>query len=319
VATGRAAGTTSITATLAGATGTTSLTVTDPVVVSLVIAPLDPSVPLGRPQAFTATGTFDDASVRDVTAQVAWTSSVPAVATISNAAGSQGVATTRATGTTAIAATLPGLTAATTLTVTDAVVASIAVTPARFAVARGKTQALTATGTFTDATVHDLTDQVTWASSLPGAVSVSNAAGSRGVASGLTVGTASITASFAGVTGSTTLTVIDLGLIEFMFGHCLTLNLEEGFSIVGLVRSVDPARFLTAHWPPFALSVFVGGQGDFDLACISPRNFAMGDLLTLTLVDNGGTQPVVTISFQAAWRTPDSSFTIDQLGAQIVP
>jgi hypothetical protein len=96
------------------------------------------------------------------------------------------------------------------------------------------------------------------------------------------------------------------------------LTLEEGFSIVGLVHSVDPARFLTAHWPPFVLSAFVGGQGNFDLSCISPRSFAMGDPLTLTLVSNGGTD-TVTISFQAAWRTPDSIFAIDQLGAQIVP
>jgi hypothetical protein len=111
---------------------------------------------------------------------------------------------------------------------------------------------------------------------------------------------------------------ISTGQIELTFGHCLTLTLEEGFSIVGLVHSVDSARFLTAHWPPFIQSTFVGGQGNFDLSCVSPRSFAMGDLLTLTLVSNGGTD-TVTISFTAAWRGPDSIFALDRLGAQIAP
>jgi hypothetical protein len=44
----------------------------------------------------------------------------------------------------------------------------------------------------------------------------------------------------------------------------------------------------------------------------------MGDLLTRTLVSNGGTD-TVTISFTVAWWGPDSIFALDRLGAQIVP
>ena len=56
-----------------------------------------------------------------------WASATASVATISNTPGSQGLATTLATGTTAITATLGGITSPSdTLTVTAAALTSIA-------------------------------------------------------------------------------------------------------------------------------------------------------------------------------------------------
>lgn len=87
---------------------------------SITVTPINPSVTLatGRVQ-FTALAS-DGVNTTDVTTSVTWTSSNPAVATISNTAGSQGLATLVATGNTTITATAttsgttPG---ATTLTV----------------------------------------------------------------------------------------------------------------------------------------------------------------------------------------------------------
>ena len=58
-------------------------------------------------------------------------------------------------------------------------------------------------GTFSNNTTQDITSLVTWASATP-AVATINAAG---VATGVTVGTSSISATMNGVTGSTVLTV----------------------------------------------------------------------------------------------------------------
>jgi hypothetical protein len=333
VATGLVAGTTQITAALSGVTGATTLTVTSAVLVSLAVAPVDPSVPLGRTQPFTATGTFSDASVRDVTGQATWSSSAPAVAPISNATGSRGVATATAIGTAQITAVLAGMTAGSTMTVTDAVLASIAVAPARAAIAVNKTQAFTATGTFTDGAVRDLTDQVTWSSSVPAAAQVSNAAGSRGVATGLAAGAPSIMATLAGVTGAAPLIVIDFDRIDFLFGYCDAESGAIGVTVAGLEQALPPVGFS----PPFGFSSvrWLDGAGNplsidapvsildgsFDgLRCIPEteflNNFMLHDPMTLVLI---GPSATVTVNFQAVWLAPQSAFTFAEIGAQIQP
>ena len=84
------------------------------VLVSLAVTPANPTVALGATQPFTATGTYSDATTKDLTTTVTWTSSVPATATINTS----GVATAVGLGTTAITARLGEVTSpAQTLTV----------------------------------------------------------------------------------------------------------------------------------------------------------------------------------------------------------
>src|SRR5439155_1039235 len=110
-----------------------------------------------------ATGTFSDATTQNLTSQVTWASATPTVATVNSA----GLATGVNTGSSAISATLGSVTGSTVLTVSAAVLQSIAVTPANPSIAKGATQHYTATGTFSDATTQNLTSQVTWASATP--------------------------------------------------------------------------------------------------------------------------------------------------------
>ena len=74
--------------------GSTTLTVTDATLVSIEVTPAAPSITNSLTQQFTATGTLSDSSTQDLTTQVTWASSDSAVATVSNAAGSNGLATT---------------------------------------------------------------------------------------------------------------------------------------------------------------------------------------------------------------------------------
>src|SRR5205823_785904 len=80
---------------------------------------------------------------------------------------------------------------------------SIAVTPANPSIPRGTTQQFTATGTYSDGSTVDLTSSAAWVSSSPAVATIT----AGGLASGGARGTCQVSASFGGVSGSTTLTV----------------------------------------------------------------------------------------------------------------
>ncbi len=157
-----AAGEATLSATVAGVTGSTKVTITSANLVSLGVTPATPSLAKGLNQQFTAMGTFlRQHSVR---------SHEPgdlgierdSVATISNAAGSRGLATTTGVGSTTVSQRTMASLPSTTLTVTAATLVSIGVTPATPSIAKGLSQQFTAVGTYTDATTQDLTATATW-------------------------------------------------------------------------------------------------------------------------------------------------------------
>ena len=171
------------------------------------MTPTNPSIPAGRTIAFTATGSFSDGSHQDLTTSVTWSSANVTVATISNVSGSQGIATGQAQGTSQIQAQLNGVVGSTTLTVTDAVLDSIEVTPTNPSIPAGRTIAFTATGSFSDGSHQDLTTSVTWSSANVTVATISNVSGSQGIATGQAQGTSQIQAQLNGIVGLTTLTV----------------------------------------------------------------------------------------------------------------
>ncbi len=85
---------------------------------SISVTPINPSVSIGTSEQFVATGTYSDNSTRDITTSVTWSSSAPSVATIINAAGSNGMAAAIAVGTTTITAASGSISGFTTLKVT---------------------------------------------------------------------------------------------------------------------------------------------------------------------------------------------------------
>src|SRR5581483_2375546 len=86
LATAVSTGTSKISATLGGITGSTVLTVTAPVLQSIAVTPPNPTILSGQTKQFTATGTYSDTSTQDLTTQVTWASATTSVATI-NATG----------------------------------------------------------------------------------------------------------------------------------------------------------------------------------------------------------------------------------------
>ncbi|MDP3158216.1 MAG: Ig-like domain-containing protein [Archangium sp.] len=202
-------GVTTVTATLGNVSGGRFVEVTPAELTSIAVTPASPSVAAGFTRQFTATGTFSDSSTQDLTTQVTWTTGTPAVATASNASGSEGLVTALTAGNSTVIATLGAVTGNTTLTVTNATLVSIAVSvPA--SLPRGRTANLVATGTYSDASTQVLTTQVTWSSATPAVASVS----STGLATALTEGSSVISATLGSVTGQATLTVGPAALVS---------------------------------------------------------------------------------------------------------
>jgi len=162
----------------------------------------------------TATGSYIDlttglpvSNTKDITALVLWSSSLPSVASISNASGSQGFVTSETTGTTTIKTTSGNISASVTLTVTPANPVSIAIAPANPTIVLGANEQFTATGNYSDGSTQNLTASVVWSSSSTNVATISNASGSNGKATSQAAGAATITATLGSVSGSTTLTI----------------------------------------------------------------------------------------------------------------
>lgn len=206
-----ATGTATITASRDGVSGTASLIVTSSTLTSLTVMPAMVTLPVGTSQPLVATGSFSDGTTQDMTRQVGWNSSNTSVASVSNAHGTEGVATTITAGSAMVTAVFGGVSSTAQLTVNAATLTSLAVTPMNANITVGATQQYTATGTFSDGSIRVLTSQATWASSNLNTASISNAAGSEGLASGQGLGGTSITATVTGVSGSTNLTVGTVG------------------------------------------------------------------------------------------------------------
>lgn len=200
VVTGVTAGTATITAASEGVAGTAAVRVAaaaPATVASVEVAPSTLTLVQGATRTVTATPRASDGSVlagRTVT----WLSSAPSIATVSSA----GVVTAVAPGTATISATADGITGTAAVTVQRAPVASVAVSPATNTLPAGTNLQLAATPR--DASDNTLTGRVvTWASSNTGVLTVT----SDGRVIGVAPGSATVTATSEGVSGSAAVTV----------------------------------------------------------------------------------------------------------------
>lgn len=186
---------------------------------SVQVSPTSQALAVGQTVQFTATGTFGNAnhpSTQNITSSVTWTSSSPAVATVS----ASGLATAVGAGTTTITASSAAFNGPTSASATIAVtstgggvaggsVVSLAIIPSSQSVAAaGQTTQFLAIGTTSSGATINLTGQVAWSSSSP---SIATIGAATGLATAVTRGTVTITAIYSNagtvVTGTATLTV----------------------------------------------------------------------------------------------------------------
>lgn len=197
VVTGLAQGTASVHAALSGITSNDAFTtVTSAVLLTLVVSPEEITLPRGLTRSVAARGDYSDNQSADLTTSVAWQSQNPAVATVDSSGLIRGVST----GTATIVARRDGITSNTvTVTVTEAQLSSISITPTSLVIPRGVANKLTATGTYTDGSTQDISAQVSW---LPANAAIATVS-PTGIVTGANVGQTTVRASTGGVNSNT--------------------------------------------------------------------------------------------------------------------
>ncbi|EKR09519.1 lipoprotein adhesin LigB [Leptospira kirschneri] len=209
------------------------ITVGDAVLSSIQVTSNSPNIPLGKKQKLTATGIYSDNSNRDISSSVIWNSSNSTIANIQN----NGILETADTGIVTVSASRGNINGSIKLIVTPAALVSISVSPTNSAVAKGLQENFKATGIFTDNSNSDITDQVTWDSSNPDILSISNASDSHGLASTLNQGNVKVTASIGGIQGSTDFKVTQEVLTSIEVSPVLpsiAKGLTQKFTAIGI-------------------------------------------------------------------------------------
>jgi uncharacterized protein YjdB len=199
-------GTATVTATSGSVSGSDLVTVSAATLVSIAISPANPSLANGNTQQLTASGTYNDGSTQDITGKVLWSGAVSGILDLTSA----GLVTARGPGTARVTATSGSISNSSTITVSGAALVLLSVTPVNPTLFKGKTQQLTATGTYGDGSKQDLTNKVSWSGAVPGVADLSG----TGLVTAQGAGTATVTATFGSITGSDTVTVSALTLMS---------------------------------------------------------------------------------------------------------
>ena len=190
------------------------MTVTAAVVVSIAVTaptnptPTNPSIPKGTTQQFVATGTYSDTTVQTITTTAIWSSSNTAYATVSNSPGPEGLATGVAQGAATIKATVGSVSGSIWL---DGQPSGAGVHCRDANQRHGHRRRYVAV--HRDRHLHRRHHPAchwlsTWASNNTAVAMISNAGGSNGLATGVSYGSAGITAAIGSIVSPTvTLTV----------------------------------------------------------------------------------------------------------------
>jgi uncharacterized protein YjdB len=205
LATGLTGGTSAIGATFNGKSAAATLTVTPAQLRSMAVTPVNPSIAIGAKQQLVAMGTYSDGTTRDITASAAFSSASPGVATVT---ANGGLALGVTAGSSVMTATSGTLNASTVLTVTPAVLVSIALSPLDPVIAIGATRQMTVTASYSDGTTADVSAQSAYTSATPAAATIA----ASGLVTGVAGGSSIVGATFNGKSASTTVTVSALTL-----------------------------------------------------------------------------------------------------------
>ena len=198
-------GAATILAQTSGFTASASLAVAP--VSALNIVPATLSLAPGTSSQLQAIATLSDGRMQDLTAILAWSSTQPGIASVS----SGGLVTALQVGSTTILAGGNGVTGSVSLTV--AAPTALNIVPSPLSMVLGSSSQLQAMATLSDGTTENITGTgtVAWSSAQPGIASVN----SGGMATANQVGATTILAEAGGVTGSVSVTVTPLLLVNY--------------------------------------------------------------------------------------------------------
>ncbi len=212
------------------------LTVTSEGLVSISVAAGDPSIVAGTSTSLTATGNFSDGSTQDISDSVSWQSSNAGIVAVDASNGDAVSANGIAVGSASITAELNGQSDTVNISVTNAVLESIAVTPLTATLVAGTQRQFTATGSYSDGSTQSLNANVSWQSSNTSVASVGDDAADGGLATAVEAGETTISATLDGISGSANLTVTGAELASIAVtpvDTTIAAGTEQRFTAVG--------------------------------------------------------------------------------------
>lgn len=268
--------------------------------ISLEIAPAAATVAIGETESFEAIGTFTAPPGESPTQESVvptWASSNTSIATVD----ANGVVTGVGAGVITLTASMDGVDADAIITVPEPTLRSIAITPDPGSVPVAGTLAFTATGTFQNGSSPTFTGPVTatWTSSAVGIATINS---NTGVATGVTEGATTITATSGTITDTAALTVTP-------FEPVLTaLVVQPGTASVPLG---DSATFT-------AIGTFTTAPGSPTPTVTEPvaAAWSSGSPAVATIDDNGVAAShavgVATITAASGGLTATATFTVTE-------
>ncbi|EJN3163226.1 Ig-like domain-containing protein, partial [Vibrio cholerae] len=175
---------------------TVTVNVSAAVITAIQVTPSPMNVAKGQTEQLVAIATYSDGTSAQVSNSVAWRSVDTNTATVAPSGLLSGVEV----GTTTVTAMKDGITSNTvSVNVSAAVITAIKVTPSPMNVAKGQTEQLVATATYSDGTSAQVTNSVAWRSVDTNTATVAPS----GLLSGVEVGTTTVTAMKDGITSNT--------------------------------------------------------------------------------------------------------------------
>ena len=181
---------------------------------SISVSPSVSSLGIGATQQLKATGKYSDGSSKDLTSTVTWSSSSSTVASVN----ATGMVLGLKSGNITISATQKKISGSLSLSIV-AILQTIAVTPMGPGIVVGANQVFTATGSYNDGSVRDISKTVTWSSSNFATATVT----AGGKATGVAAGTVTVTATASSITGTAVLNVVSHPYVPFVGPYAFTL------------------------------------------------------------------------------------------------
>ena len=219
------AGTVIISASYQGQSSTLEIHVSKAEITSIEISPVQLSLISGEVSQLYATAIYSDGSSLDVTQQTTWNSSATTVATIGNTFANRGEVTAANTGETEITAHFNNQSHQSALTVSNASLLGLEITPSSPSIAVGTHQRFGLTGHYNDGSTRDLTQQASWSSNN---INIVDNSDESSLFKALSIGNTFIIATINGVSAFTELNVSNATLTSITLSPT-NVSIPNGF------------------------------------------------------------------------------------------
>jgi hypothetical protein len=267
-----------VVAQLEGISGFGLVTIVGTDLESIEIVPRAVTVPAGDSTRLQALGQFSNGDLLDISDQVVWSTEDPSIATVSNAPEDVGTVRGIEGGSTRAIASLDDITAVATVTVTEAQVIQLSITPPVVETPAGGNVRLRASAVLSDDIAIDVTSEALWVSDDPEVADIRQVRDTIQLEA-ISAGVTTVRATYGGVTATASITVttavlqsldVTPAVLTIPAGNTRQIFLVGTYSDqsrtnltfqaqwrtsnaeVAIVGSLDQAGFLTARAPGVA-------------------------------------------------------------------